>query len=85
MFDEMFLGFFSLKVQTTQPAASDSALPGISQMKTQVPVKVTTMHLGASPLWNGGVLYDDSAQDAIQRGRGKTSLSPRPLIEDSNI
>lgn len=74
MFDEMFLGFFSLKVQTTQPAASDSALPGISQMKTQVPVKVTTMHLGASPLWNGGVLYDDSAQDAIQRGRGKTSL-----------
>lgn len=62
------MGFFSTKVQTTQPAASDSALPGISQMKTQVPVKVTTMHLGASPLWNGGVLYDDSAQDAIQRG-----------------
>lgn len=62
------MGFFSTKVQTTQPAVSDSALPGISQMKTQVPVKVTTMHLGASPLWNGGVLYDDSAQDAIQRG-----------------
>lgn len=85
MFDEMFLEFFSLKVQTTQPAVSDSALPGISQMKTQVPVKVTTMHLGASPLWNGGVLYDDSAQDAIQRGMGITSQSPRPLNEDSNI
>lgn len=75
------LYFMDQQVQTTQPAASDSALPGISQMKTQVPVKVTTMHLGASPLWNGGVLYDDSAQDAIQRGGGRrrgTGKDPTP-------
>lgn len=58
-----------MQVVTTQPSTSESSLPGIHQIKTQVPVKVTTMHLGTSPLWNGGVLYDDSAQDAIQRGR----------------
>ncbi|XP_022332452.2 leucine-rich repeat-containing protein 9-like isoform X4 [Crassostrea virginica] len=65
------LYFMDQQVATTQPATSDSALPGITQIKTQVPVKVTTMHLGSSPLWNGGVLYDDSAQDAIQRGGGR--------------
>ncbi|XP_056023048.1 leucine-rich repeat-containing protein 9-like isoform X3 [Ostrea edulis] len=75
------LYFMDQQVVTTQPSTSESSLPGIHQIKTQVPVKVTTMHLGTSPLWNGGVLYDDSAQDAIQRGGGRrrgTGKDPTP-------
>ncbi|KAK3093172.1 hypothetical protein FSP39_012192 [Pinctada imbricata] len=60
--------------QTPVPAAgqgSDPSLPGLtSTYKTQVPVKVTTMHLGNSPLWNGGVMFDDGGQD-LQRGGGR--------------
>ncbi|XP_062619612.1 leucine-rich repeat-containing protein 9-like isoform X3 [Saccostrea cucullata] len=75
------LYFMDQQVATTQPSVSEGSLPGINQIKTQVPVKVTTMHLGSSPLWNGGVLYDDSAQDAIQRGGGRrrgTGKEPPP-------
>lgn len=46
----------------------EGTLPGISQYKTQVPVKVTTMHLGSSPIWNGGAIYDENTPESLQRG-----------------
>ncbi|CAG2238484.1 Leucine-rich repeat-containing protein 9 [Mytilus edulis] len=45
----------------------EGTLPGISQYKTQVPVKVTTMHLGSSPIWNGGAIYDENTPESLQR------------------
>jgi len=53
---------------TSQGPNSDGSLPGINQYKAQIPVKVTTMNLGTSPMWNGGVLYDDNSADSLQRG-----------------
>jgi len=47
---------------------AEGTLPGISQYKTQVPVKVTTMHLGSSPIWNGGIMYDENTPESLQRG-----------------
>ncbi|XP_076099461.1 leucine-rich repeat-containing protein 9-like isoform X2 [Mytilus galloprovincialis] len=49
----------------------EGTLPGISQYKTQVPVKVTTMHLGSSPIWNGGAIYDENTPESLQRGGGR--------------
>ncbi|XP_021359487.1 leucine-rich repeat-containing protein 9-like isoform X3 [Mizuhopecten yessoensis] len=54
-------------VMTAQGPVSDGTLPGIGQYKTQVPVKVTTMNLGTSPMWNGGVMYDNEPTDSMQR------------------
>ena len=54
---------------TSQGPVIEGALPGISQYKAQIPVKVTTMNLGTSPMWNGGVLYDDVATEGVQRGK----------------
>ncbi|XP_021359491.1 leucine-rich repeat-containing protein 9-like isoform X7 [Mizuhopecten yessoensis] len=58
-------------VMTAQGPVSDGTLPGIGQYKTQVPVKVTTMNLGTSPMWNGGVMYDNEPTDSMQRGGGR--------------
>lgn len=54
-----------------QVSIAEGTLPGISQYKTQVPVKVTTMHLGSSPIWNGGIMYDENTPEALQRGGGR--------------
>lgn len=54
-----------------QVSMVEGTLPGIGQYKTQVPVKVTTMHLGSSPIWNGGIMYDENTPDALQRGGGR--------------
>ncbi|XP_069116718.1 leucine-rich repeat-containing protein 9-like isoform X8 [Argopecten irradians] len=54
-------------VMTSQGPVADGTLPGISQYKAQVPVKVTTMNLGTSPMWNGGVMYDNEASESLQR------------------
>ncbi|XP_069116712.1 leucine-rich repeat-containing protein 9-like isoform X2 [Argopecten irradians] len=58
-------------VMTSQGPVADGTLPGISQYKAQVPVKVTTMNLGTSPMWNGGVMYDNEASESLQRGGGR--------------
>ena len=55
---------------------TDGSLPGIGQYKTQIPVKVTNMQLATSPLWNGGIFYDDTgAQDNSQRGSANISFT----------
>jgi len=79
------LYFMDQQPQVPQGQVVEGSLPGIGQYKTQVPVKVTTMHLGTSPLWNGGVLYDENIQDSIQRGGGRRRVTGKMGAENGNV
>lgn len=77
--------FFPLQpIINNQGSVVDGSLPGIGQYKAQIPVKVTTMHLGTTPVWNGGVVYDETAQE-LQRGLLNVTLKWHlPKYSDAN-